>query len=901
MMDDITRQLSQFSKVSKEKQNYLEELRKQTPYDSIRSTFQKEVEREEKYRVSVLRNVATFAKLNPQFLLSAAQNMEEIILPRGTVIIRQDDVGDSFYVIQEGEVLVTRVANPSEPPKELAKLGKNSYIGEIALMTQEPRTATVTVISAQAKILKMTKAKFDEVMAASNAALFNDKKEFGKEVVDKVPLFQSLTAAKKKMVVDCMRPMSFLPNTYICRQGQKGNTFYIITEGTCKVCVNMNGAENEVARLKPGDFFGEVALIEPSNKRTADVISLSAVTCMTLSRADFTNLLSNVRNSLMENSLLRSLALRKLKKESKGKTGKRRISILGENNQKSDILVPEYIKRLLRAMTESLYVSLYARMYREMLLKPDSAEQYGELAKAVMIMHHSRESAVNAIMTQIQAIGKTDPNERTTAEHNFMYGLLMQKNALRDKACKGWPSYQFKLLSRHVKVVKYKPLSKIIESGAIGTSAYLILRGMVRIFSNSAVEGSHKVSQKYEEDLFSGEIFADAALDGIRTRLVTAQAITACDLLVLEYKDYAGAKVENGQKESVDDRFQFLSKSSLLKHMDGIDLYKLASAMNREELTKGSVVLRKGEITKKLSFLKEGKVDIVVGLGQTQIQHIITTLTPQECFGESGLLSSSNFISDKSEDLRESCYAVVGNYAVLLTLPEQHYNLLDQGTVERLMLSFREKSSWRVHRLRSLINETKNIHKIKKKMSSVNIEHKEEAPDEKPKVEEIDLNNIPSMIDGDLDPLLAISTCRNSREVRKVQNAIKETKRPNSAKPTLRKNTMDHLKGNIDYRRKTHNSGASRNNDGWTSTEATKFVENLKTPLPSLNLKMINTKALLPEIKAEGQEFWMKTPEEYLKTPSNLLLGTARIPSPKSYNAQYDIQKSFSSLNPKFK
>jgi CRP-like cAMP-binding protein len=139
----------------------------------------------------------------------------------------------------------------------LVRLGANSYFGEIALLTQEPRTATVTICSATAKVLKMTKAKFDDVMASCNATLFNSGKELGKAVVEKVPLFHSLTANKKRLIVESMRPMNFKSNTYICRQGSKGNTFYIITEGSCKVTINAGqGAETDIAKLGPGDFFG---------------------------------------------------------------------------------------------------------------------------------------------------------------------------------------------------------------------------------------------------------------------------------------------------------------------------------------------------------------------------------------------------------------------------------------------------------------------------------------------------------------------------------------------------------------------------------------------------------------------------------------------------------------------
>lgn len=308
-----------------------------------------------------------------------------------------------------------------------------------------------------AQVANLSQSKFDMIMDQCSTYLFSDKKEIGREVVNKVPLFQSLSSSKRKIILDSMRPMNFLPNTYICRQGTSGNTFYIITDGQCRVSLNTgHGIEREVTTLGPGDFFGkypplpppfllssiipylphlgEVALIEPSNKRTANVVSISTVTCMTLSRNDFTQLLSNVRNTLIENSAVRTLALRKVKKETratKSHIGKRRVTAFDENNQKSYVLATGFLRKLVKSMTESLYISIYARFYRELILKPECVDLYGDIARSIPVMHSTRESAVIAIMNHAHLIGKMDPTERTAADNSFIFGLMVQKNKLR--------------------------------------------------------------------------------------------------------------------------------------------------------------------------------------------------------------------------------------------------------------------------------------------------------------------------------------------------------------------------------------------------------------------------------------------------------------------------------------
>lgn len=807
MEDSISLLLEDFKRESALIKSNRENLMGAPPLSTIQDTYKHQIETAEKYRVSVLKNVSTFSKLTDKYLLSAAHHMEELNLPKGTVIIRQEDVGDSFYVVQEGYVVVTRqsnMQNPNEVPKELATLGPNSYIGEISLLTSETRTASVTVVSPMAKILKMTKQKFEEVMAQCNKQIFNDKLNLGRQVLNRVPLFQSLATLQRKVLLENMRPILFQPNTYICRQGMSGNTFYIIAEGHCKVTVNIgNGAEKDVTRLSVGDFFGEVALIEPNNKRTANVISMTQVSCMTLSRIEFSSLLANVRNSLLEDSTIRSIALRKAKKNitsTKGQIGKRRITVMNESNDKNYLLVPGMLRKFIKSMNESLYLSIYSRFYRELILRPHKAELYGDHAKNIPIMFSSRESAVQAIMNIILAVGRQDANEREPADSSLLYGVLMQPNMLRDKVCRDWPSYQYRLLCRQVRVIRVKPLTKVIEAGSKGSSAYLILRGSVRVYATHGIssqsmsnDGGHK-GLKYEEDLFPGQIFAESALDGIKIRLISVQTVTNCDLVVLEYSDFKSASIENTQKESVDDRFQFLSRTALLRSWDGIELYRMATAMTQEEASKGHIIIRKGSISSKLCFLVSGKIDVVVGLGAMQMNHVITTIKKGELFNESGILNYAQSMNNASgverPDLfKETSFAVCGSNVVVLCLDESKYNMFDQNTLDKILSSFKEKQEWRNSRTKHLRIENKSVLKWKKKIQmerAIEATKWQPPPKLRPKSQAGDLvkslDDIPLVLASKVDPMLAVSTCRNARESRKLQDTIRELHRPKSAR-----------------------------------------------------------------------------------------------------------------------
>ena len=88
--------------------------------------------------LTLLRGIPIFAPLPPVTLEQLASRLSRVRVPAGEVILREGDPGDRFYVIGEGEV---EIALDGGPPKTL---GRGGYFGEIALLRNVPRTATVT-------------------------------------------------------------------------------------------------------------------------------------------------------------------------------------------------------------------------------------------------------------------------------------------------------------------------------------------------------------------------------------------------------------------------------------------------------------------------------------------------------------------------------------------------------------------------------------------------------------------------------------------------------------------------------------------------------------------------------------------------------------------------------------
>jgi CRP/FNR family transcriptional regulator, cyclic AMP receptor protein len=92
--------------------------------------------------VDALRKIPLFAKIEPSKLKLLAFTSEHVEFVAGEPICREGEVGDAAYILLEGEADV-QVETPSGPVT-VAHLARNEIVGEIAILCDVPRTATVT-------------------------------------------------------------------------------------------------------------------------------------------------------------------------------------------------------------------------------------------------------------------------------------------------------------------------------------------------------------------------------------------------------------------------------------------------------------------------------------------------------------------------------------------------------------------------------------------------------------------------------------------------------------------------------------------------------------------------------------------------------------------------------------
>ena len=94
-----------------------------------------------KAKTDLIKSVPLFEHCSRRDLAKIAQITDELDVPEGKVLITQGERGREFFVIVSGEVEVRRDG------KKLTTLGPGSFFGEMALLSNRPRTATVTVLT----------------------------------------------------------------------------------------------------------------------------------------------------------------------------------------------------------------------------------------------------------------------------------------------------------------------------------------------------------------------------------------------------------------------------------------------------------------------------------------------------------------------------------------------------------------------------------------------------------------------------------------------------------------------------------------------------------------------------------------------------------------------------------
>ncbi|KAF7694480.1 cGMP-dependent protein kinase 1 [Silurus meridionalis] len=147
-----------------------------------------------------LKTAHTFKSLSDEQLSSIIDSMEEVKFQENEVIVREGAEGNTFYIILQGEVQVTKKVNGQQ--KVIRKMGQGDYFGELALIREILRTATCTAL-VPVTCFAIDKEAFEETIPIEILELHDDP-----------DLLENTQTSKKESSVSSLQLKDLVPVLY---------------------------------------------------------------------------------------------------------------------------------------------------------------------------------------------------------------------------------------------------------------------------------------------------------------------------------------------------------------------------------------------------------------------------------------------------------------------------------------------------------------------------------------------------------------------------------------------------------------------------------------------------------------------------------------------------------------
>eukprot|EP00928_Gymnodinium_smaydae_P064725 TRINITY_DN47996_c0_g1_i1.p1 TRINITY_DN47996_c0_g1~~TRINITY_DN47996_c0_g1_i1.p1 ORF type:complete len:345 (+),score=105.79 TRINITY_DN47996_c0_g1_i1:101-1135(+) len=219
----------------------------------------------------------------------------------GSMIIRQGDTGDCLYIIASGEVdiFVQRpgpdgVVDLAYLGEKVVQFGPGALFGELALMYSAPRAATV-VASTHVVAWGLNATDFKMLLMQASQSQYVKYEGW----LSQVSLLRCLNHYELSQLSDAVEVELYDVGEDIIRQGDAGDKFFILEDGTCAAYIDGESGEQCVKTYtNTGDYFGEIALLTDAPRKATVRATGSGCTVAVLSKETFTNLLGPIQDKL---------------------------------------------------------------------------------------------------------------------------------------------------------------------------------------------------------------------------------------------------------------------------------------------------------------------------------------------------------------------------------------------------------------------------------------------------------------------------------------------------------------------------------------------------------------------------------------------------------------------------
>lgn len=227
--------------------------------------------------------------------------VEKPIPAKDIKVITQGDAGDYFYVVEKGtfDIFINPTGSIEPGPQGMGNkvnsIGPGGSFGELALMYNAPRAATVISTEPNSTLWALDRVTFRRILMDS---AFQRRRMY-ESFLEEVPLLSSLTLYERSKIADALETQKFTDGQTIIQEGDKGEAFFMVEQGEAEV-FKQDAGDKTIKLYKKGDYFGELALLD-DKPRAASVKSKGDCKVATLGKDGFQRLLGPVEGIMRRN------------------------------------------------------------------------------------------------------------------------------------------------------------------------------------------------------------------------------------------------------------------------------------------------------------------------------------------------------------------------------------------------------------------------------------------------------------------------------------------------------------------------------------------------------------------------------------------------------------------------
>lgn len=238
--------------------------------------------------VASLPRTPLFSELLPEAFVELLSGLRLRRLAENEIAVQEGERGDSFYIVVSGHLRVEK-AQADADPVVLAHLSEGAFFGEMALIQESARTASVIAEEA-CELLELDRATLDGLVARhlSVAKALRDfyQQRLLSTAMAVHPFFQPFSPSERRELAALFQGRSFAAGEEVIREGEPGDGLYLLLSGHLRVTAGQGSEARDLANLGPGEMVGEISLLSLA-RTIATVRATDECWVLRLSREDF--------------------------------------------------------------------------------------------------------------------------------------------------------------------------------------------------------------------------------------------------------------------------------------------------------------------------------------------------------------------------------------------------------------------------------------------------------------------------------------------------------------------------------------------------------------------------------------------------------------------------------------